>query len=76
VGEVRRKRLARMREKSEPIDWTDPAARAGIISLIHERLAADHDPTLTGCTLILPGSAPMYISAHTAKRGRKPGQDA
>jgi len=79
MDESQRRARAARKEKpvaKAPIDWADPAARAGIISLIHEGLAADNDPTLTGCTVILPGSDPVYISAVTARRGRKPGQDA
>jgi hypothetical protein len=48
--------------------WHDPEARAALLAMIHEGMAQDRDPTLSGATVILPKGEPIYLSAADARK--------
>jgi hypothetical protein len=66
MGEARRRKLAAMPETQ----WDDEA-RASLIALVVAGMAQDDDPTLTGCTLILPTGEPIYLPAAEARKQPK-----
>jgi len=69
MGEARRRKLAGTYPQRDRVDWTDPRNRAGFLNAVMEGMARDNDPTLRGCTVILPDREPVYLSVETAKRG-------
>jgi hypothetical protein len=65
MGEARRRKLAGLptRPPAARSRWADPKDRASLLGMIHEALAQDLDPTVSGATVLLPGREPVFISA-------------
>jgi hypothetical protein len=61
MGEAKRRKLA----KSQ---WDDPTKRSSLISLVHNGMARDTDPTLSGVTVIFPSGETIFLSAADAKK--------
>jgi hypothetical protein len=61
MGEARRRKLA-----GSP--WHDPKQRAALLAMVHNGIAQDADPTLSGVTVIFPSGETVFLSAEDARR--------